>query len=51
VEVQKILNTDLRATILALDALFARDLSALNALLSSKSLPPVTLTPRRPISH
>jgi photosystem II stability/assembly factor-like uncharacterized protein len=49
-EVQRILNSDLRGHLSALDALFAQDLARLNALLSAKSLPTVTVRPRMPIS-
>jgi len=49
-EVQRILNTELRTNLTALDALFAGELAALNRLLTAKSLELVTVKPRSPIS-
>ena len=50
-DVQRILNTELRTHLTTLDALLARDIAALNTLLRSKNLAPITVRARTPISH
>jgi hypothetical protein len=49
VEVQKVLNTDLKSNLSALDAFLRTDLQTLNQLLTSRGLPAVTVRPRGPI--
>ena len=49
VEVQRILNTDLKSNLSALDAFLRTDLQTLNQLLTSRGLPAVTVRPRGPI--
>jgi len=49
VQVQKILNTDLKSNLSALDAFLRTDLQTLNQLLTSRGLPAVTVRPRGPI--
>jgi hypothetical protein len=48
-EVQTILNTELKAQLSALDALFSKDLTAFNELLKQRGVPNVLVRPRGPV--
>jgi hypothetical protein len=49
-EVQKLLADQLRGHVTELETLLTRDLAALNALLRRRSLPPIVVRTRTPVS-